>query len=140
MTDTADLLVSTDKSKLNITTIHAFLMSSYWAEGRTIEQVRATIDNSLCFGMYLKNEQIGFARLLTDGVVFAYLMDVFVLKKFRGNGYSKILLQKIFSYPELANIPKWILGTTDAHGLYKQFGFTPISHPERLMEWVKNGK
>ena len=112
----------------------------YWAEGRTIDEVKITIDNSFCFGLFLKNEQIGFARVMTDGVVFGYLMDVFVLEKYRSNGFSKILLKEIFSHPQLINIPKWLLGTRDAHGLYKQFGFTQLSHPERLMELVKKKK
>lgn len=130
--------VSTDKSKLDLGVIHGFLTSSYWATGRTPEQVQATIDNSLCFGVYVDGRQIGFARVLTDTVVFAYLMDVFILKEYRGKGYSKILLKEIFSHTKLAHVQKWLLGTTDAHALYRQFGFTELSHPERLMEWKRH--
>ena len=140
MNNPADLFISTDKNKLDIKVIHAFLTKSYWAEGRTVEEVKTTIANSFCFGLFLKNEQIGFARILSDGVVFAYLMDVFILEKHRGNGFSKILLKEIFSHSDFANVQKWLLGTRDAHGLYKQFGFTELSYPERLMEWIKNKK
>lgn len=132
-----DITVSTDKDKLNIPVIQGFLTNSYWAPGRTLEQVRTTVENSMCFGIYLKGVQVGFARVMTDQVVFAYLMDVFILEEFRGNGYSKRLLEEIFSHPKLSHIPKWLLGTKDAHALYKQFGFSELSHPERLMEWVR---
>lgn len=136
----ANILVSTDKSKLDVKLIYDFLTKSYWAKGRTQEQVQTTIDNSLCFGIYLDDTQIGFARVMTDGVVFAYLMDVFILEEYRNKGFSKILLQEIFNHPKLVSIPKWQLGTQDAHSLYRQFGFTELSHPERLMEWIKNKK
>lgn len=129
--------VSTDKSKLDLKVIHGFLTSSYWATGRTVEQVQATIDNSLCFGVYVDGRQIGFARVLTDTVAFAYLMDVFILEEYRGKGYAKILLKEIFSHTKLVDVQKWLLGTTDAHALYRQFGFTELSHPERLMELKK---
>ena len=137
MEQNGNLIISSDKSKLDVVLIHDFLTKSYWAEGRTIEQVQITIDNSICFGVYLKGEQIGFACVMTDGVVFGYLMDVFILEQHSGKGYSKLLLKEIFSHPQLVHIPKWLLGTKDAHALYKQFGFTELSHPERLMEWIK---
>lgn len=130
-----ELTISPDKNKLDIEVVHGFLTRSYWAEGRTKEQVQETIRNTLCFGAYLDQRQIGFARVLTDGVVFAYLMDVFILEEFRGKGYSKALLKYIFDDPRLVSVQKWLLGTQDAHGLYKQFGFKGLSHPERLMEW-----
>jgi len=128
-----ELTISTDKNKLNIILIHEFLTKSYWAEGRTIEQVKISIENSLCWGMYLNDEQIGFARVLTDGIVVAYLMDVFIIEKHRGKGYSKILLDEIFAHKDLQSIGKWVLATKDAHELYKQFGFDAINNPERLM-------
>jgi GNAT superfamily N-acetyltransferase len=137
MGDQAEILVSTDKAKLDIKLIHDFLTHSYWAEGRTIEEVKITVENSFCFGLFLRNEQIGFARVMTDGVVFAYLMDVFILEQYRGNGFSKIFLKEIFSHPQLVSIPKWLLGTRDAHELYRKFGFKELSTPERLMELKK---
>ena len=128
-----EITISTDKNKLNIKLIHDFLTKSYWAEGRTIEQVNISIENSLCWGMYLNDEQIGFARVLTDGSVVAYLMDVFIIEKHRGKGYSKMLLKEILANKDLQSVGKWILATKDAHGLYKQFGFEEIKNPERLM-------
>ena len=132
-----NIQVSTDQRKLDITLIHEFLTTSYWAKGRTIEEVKKSIDNTLCFGIYLDNEQVGFARVLTDKVVFAYLMDVFIIEKHRGKGYSKILLGEILNHPELSEIKKWFLGTRDAHDLYRQFQFVEIPTPERYMERIK---
>jgi len=132
-----NIFVSTDKSKLDIALIHEFLTNSYWGKGRTLEQVQTTIDNTICFGIYKDNEQIGFARVLTDKVVFAYLMDVFILDKQRGKGYSKILLDEIFKYQNFAEIGKWFLGTRDAHNLYRQFQFVEIAKPEMFMERIK---
>ena len=91
-----EIIVSDDKSKLDVGLIHKFLTTSYWAEGRTIEQVINSIEHSICFGVYKDDKQIGFARVLTDCTVFAYLMDVFILEEFRGNGFSKLLLNTIF--------------------------------------------
>lgn len=127
------ITISTDKNKLDITFIHEFLTKSYWAEGRTLEQVKISIENSICFGIYLKDKQIGFARVLTDGSVVAYLMDVFIAEIHRDKGYSKMLLTEIFNHKELRAVNKWVLSTKDAHNLYKQFGFDAIEHPERLM-------
>jgi len=134
MNEQNEITISTDKNKLNVKLIHEFLTNSYWAEGRALEQVKISIENSLCFGMYFNNEQIGFARVLTDKAVVAYLMDVFILDKHRGKGYSKMLMNEIFAHSELKSIGKWILATKDAHDLYKQFGFKGIEKPERLME------
>lgn len=133
---TKDILVSTDKSKLDIALIHNFLTKSYWASGRTKEQVEKSIDNSICFGIYVNNEQVGFARVLTDKVVFAYLMDVFILDRYRKKGYSKILLNEIFRHQDISNVGKWFLATRDAHDLYKQFQFVEIPKPEMYMERI----
>lgn len=126
--------ISTDKSKLQLGVIHQFLTNSYWAKGRTIEEVKKTIEHCLCFGVYLEDRQIGFARIATDYTVFAYLMDVFILPEYRGQGYSKKLVQAILENPELQSCTVWMLKTADAHGLYKQFGYTELKHPEKLME------
>ena len=134
------ILVSNDKAKLNIELIHNFLTRSYWAKGRTLEEVKSSIQNSICFGIYLDNEQIGFARVVTDLTVIAYLMDVFILEEYRGRGYSISLLKKIFQDERLRNIKKWKLATKDAHSLYEKFGFEKIKNPDRLMERVVPSK
>lgn len=130
--------ISTDKSKLDINLIHDFLANqSYWAKGRSLETIRQSIDNSLCFGVYLNEAQVGFARVVTDYSVFAWIMDVFILPDFRGNGFSKELMQAITTHEKLQNLQRWGLVTTDAHGLYKQYGFKPLSTPHKMMEILK---
>ena len=129
-----NITVSTDKNKLDIAFIQNFLKDIYWAAPRTIEEVRTAIDASFCFGIYLDDQQIGFARVITDYVVFAYVMDVFITEEHRGKGYSSILIESMMNEPQLQKIQLWRLGTTDAHFLYQKFGFTSLQHPEKLME------
>ncbi|MFE3872693.1 GNAT family N-acetyltransferase [Flavobacterium sp. ZS1P70] len=126
--------VSTDKNKLDVAFIQQFLKDIYWAAGRTMEEVQITIDNSFCFGIYLNEKQIGFARVITDYVVFAYLMDVFISEEHRGKGYSSILINSIMTEPKLKEVKIWRLATSDAHFLYEKFGFTALGNPEKMME------
>lgn len=130
--------ISTDNNRLNIPIIHQFLSGrSYWAKGRSVEAVQKSIDHSLCFGVYHKESgQVGFARVVTDYTVFAYLMDVFILEKHRGQGLGKVLMQAVINYPPLKNIRRWQLATNDAQGLYEKFGFKPLVTPEKFMERV----
>lgn len=126
--------ITTDKSLLQLELIHDFLKKTYWAKGRTLEQVKKTVDNNLCFGVYLDGKQIGFARVCTDYVVFAYLMDVFILPDHRGKGFSKELMRFILEHPDLKTCKVWMLKTSDAHELYKKFGFVEPVNPEKIME------
>ena len=130
------ITVSTDKNKLDVPFIQHFLKDIYWAAGRTIEEVQITIDNSFCFGIYLNDKQIGFARVITDYVVFAYLMDVFIVEEHRGNGYSSILINSMMTESKLKEVKIWRLATSDAHFLYEKFGFNLLAHPEKLMEKI----
>lgn len=131
-----DYYLSNDKTLLDVPMIHDFISNrSYWGKGRTIETVRTSITHSLCFGVYnQENKQVGFARVVTDYVVVAWLMDLFILEDFRGQGLSKLLMTAIMAHPDLQNLKRWGLGTADAHSLYQQFGFTPLSKPEIMME------
>jgi GNAT superfamily N-acetyltransferase len=130
------IIVSTDKNKLDVPFIQHFLKDIYWAAGRTMEEVQTTIDNSFCFGIYLDDKQIGFARVITDYVVFAYLMDVFITEEQRGKGYSSILINSMMTEPKLKDVKIWRLATTDAHFLYQKFGFKTLAHPEKMMEKI----
>jgi len=127
-------VVSPDRSLLDIPRIHAFLTRSYWAEGVSPETVRRSIENSISFGLYCGKEQIGFARAITDKATFAYLADVYIEEPYRGRGLSKMLLEAVLSHPELRGVRRWILGTRDAHALYRKFGFGEPRRPERWME------
>ncbi len=129
------LLISTERSLLQIDSIHRFLsQESYWASERTNEQTITAIENSICFGIYDGNEQVGFARVVSDCATFAYVGDVYVIGTHRGRGLSKWLMQTIIDHPELQGLRRWILATRDAHGLYSQFDFEPLRFPERWME------
>jgi GNAT superfamily N-acetyltransferase len=128
--------ISTDKAKLDVPFIQHFLKDIYWSAGRTIDEVKRTIDASFCFGIYVDGKQVGFARVVTDYVVFAYLMDVFIDEAHRGKGYSSMLVKAMMEEPELQQVKIWRLATTDAHFLYEKFGFTPLAHPEKMMEKV----
>jgi len=121
--------ISTDTDKLDIDVIHQFLSQSYWAKGRTKAQIRRSIEHCLNFGVYLEGQQIGFARILTDYTVFAYIMDVFILEEHRKKGYSKMLIKAVVEHPDLQGVGRWMLATKDAHGLYRQFGFETIEDP-----------
>ena len=125
--------ISTDPSRLDIEVIHGFLRASYWAEGRSRSVVERSIRHSLCFGVYLAERQVGFARVVSDRAVFAYLMDVFVIPEFRGQGISKALMRAVLGHPELQGLRLFLLGTKDAHELYAQFGFRPLAEPDRWM-------
>jgi GNAT superfamily N-acetyltransferase len=130
-------MVSTDKSRLDLKAIHGFLKDTYWAKDISFEAVRKSIRESLCFGVYKEDELVGFARVITDHVAFAYLVDLFILETHRGRGLAKWLLECILSNPELRDVRMWLLATRDAHALYKKFGFKPLTHPERFMRLSK---
>lgn len=127
--------LSTDKTKLDIDSIHQFLSTkAYWALNIPKDKVRTTIQNSLCFGVYIDEKQIGFAKIISDFSTIAYLGDVYILEEYRGNGLSKWLIETIMAHPDLQGLRRWILLTGDAHGLYRRFGWTDIAEPSKWME------
>ena len=125
--------ISTDPSRLDVDAITEMLSHAYWAQGRTRETVARTLQNSLAFGLYDGSRQIGLARVVSDFTTFAWLCDVFIHEDYRGQGLGKWLLKTIHSHPDLQGIRRWMLATKDAHGLYKQFGWVPLTPPERWM-------
>lgn len=130
-----EFTISTDKEILDLKIIHDFLQNeSYWARERTLDQTKTAIENSICFGLFHGERQVGFARVVSDQATFAYLGDVFVIEEFRGQGLSKWLMQVIVDYPDLQGLRRWVLATRDAHGLYRQFEFAELRFPERWME------
>ena len=134
-----DIFISTDRDRLDIQMIHQFLSErSYWGKGRSLETVRQSIVNSLCFGVYdVSGKQLGFARVATDYAVFGWLMDVFILEDYRGKGLGKLLIKAVTEHPALKNLRRIGLGTADAHGLYEQYGFTGLSKPQNMMEILR---
>ncbi len=132
-----ELEINTDKNRLDIIYVNEFISNSYWAKGRELEAMQTCIDNSLNFGVYLDGKQIGYARIVTDYVQFAYIMDLFIGENYRRKGYSKELMKYIMEFEKLKNIKVWRLATSDAHELYKKFGFKALANPEKLMELMK---
>jgi GNAT superfamily N-acetyltransferase len=129
-----DYTVTTDAKRLDVPAIHAFLTRSYWSPGIPLELVQRAIDHSLCFGLFHHDEQVGFARVISDRTTFAYLADVYVLEAHRGIGLSKWLLQVVLAHAELQGLRRFLLATRDAHELYRRFGFKELAAPARLME------
>ena len=126
--------VTCDPRKQDLDVIHGFLTQTYWAKGISKETVRKSIESSLCFALLHKDEQIGFARVISDRATIAYLGDVFVLESYRGRGLSKWLMECVSAHPDLQSLRRWMLATSDAHGLYQQFGFKPLAKPNVFME------
>ncbi|HEX2992954.1 MAG TPA: GNAT family N-acetyltransferase [Anaerolineales bacterium] len=129
--------ISNDPARLDIDAIVDMLSRAYWAIGRPRERTERAIRNSLVFGVYDGERQIGVARVVTDYSIFAYLCDVFIHEEYRTNGLGKWLVQAIMEHPDLAGMRRWVLVTNDAHGLYRQYGFTSLDDPE---EWMQNFK
>jgi GNAT superfamily N-acetyltransferase len=126
--------ISTDKSRLDLDLIYGYLTLSYWAAGIPRGVVERSIQNALCFGLFEGIKQVGFARVISDFATFAYIGDLFVVESHRGQGLGKKLMQAVMEHPQLQGLRRWSLVTRDAHGLYKQFGFTPLENPKGYME------
>ena len=126
--------VSMDSGRFDLSMIHRFLTSCYWAEGIPRDIVQRSIENAMCFGVFDGDKQVGFARVITDRATYAYIGDVFILESHRRRGLSKLLMKAIMEHPELQGFRRWSLVTNDAHGLYQQFGFRPLTNPHRYME------
>lgn len=131
----AGYLLSDDPARLDVTAIHAYLTTSYWAAGIPRDFVARSVANSLCLGIYAPDgAQVGLVRVITDYTTFSYLCDVYVLEAHRGHGLSKAALRLLSTHPRQQNLRRQQLVTQDAQGLYAQFGFTPVAQPERHME------
>lgn len=123
-----------DPARLDIDLIHRFLADSYWARGIPRQLVERSIANSLNFGVYDGAAQVGYARVVSDRTVFAYLADVFIIESHRHRGLARRLVREVLGHPELQGLRRWMLVTRDAHGLYAGEGFRVVQAPERFME------
>jgi GNAT superfamily N-acetyltransferase len=130
-----EYVISTDKNKLDVEVIYDYLSRrSYWARGRSLAIVQASIEHSLCFGLYRGEQQAGFARVVTDCATFGWLCDVFVLEDYRGLGLGKWLIECTVAHPDVRDLPLLILATRDAHDLYRHYGqFEALANPEKWM-------
>ncbi len=129
-----NIYFSSEANDMDLDVIYSFVKNSYWGKSRTLEEQKIALENTINFGLFHNENQIAYARVMTDKVFFAYLLDVFVTEAYQGQGYSKLLINKILNFPELKNIDKWMLATKDAHKLYEKFGFNIVKSPEKLME------
>lgn len=129
-----DIYFSANTEDMNLDMIFTFVKNSYWGTLRSYDEQKIAQENSINFGLFKNGKQIAYARVMTDMIFFAYLLDVFVVEEEQGNGYGKILIDKILTYPSLKNIDKWMLATRDAHSLYEKFGFEVVKSPEKLMD------
>jgi GNAT superfamily N-acetyltransferase len=127
--------ISSIQEEMDFSVIYSFISSSYWAKDIPEITLKKAIKNSFCFAVFNSlNEQIGFARVVTDFATYAYLSDVFILQPHRGKGLSKWLIKEIIEHPELQGLRRFTLVTRDAHNLYSQFGFKSLASPELFME------
>jgi N-acetylglutamate synthase-like GNAT family acetyltransferase len=129
-----DLHYSTEQSDMDLDLIFDFIKNSYWGKLRTYEEQKIALENTLNFGLFQDGKQIAYARVMTDRVFFAYLLDVFVVQEQQGKGYAKILIDNILNDTRLKDIDRWMLATKDAHSLYEKFGFELVKSPEKLMD------
>jgi GNAT superfamily N-acetyltransferase len=129
-----NFLISTDPARLDVDAIVEMLTRSYWAKDRPRERTERALQSSLVFGVYDGEKQIGLARVVTDYAIFAYLCDVFIHEDYRAHGLGKWLMQTVMEHPDLRTMRRWTLVTSDAHGLYRQYGFEILPHPENWME------
>jgi GNAT superfamily N-acetyltransferase len=130
--------ITTDRRKLDVGAVHKFLSQSYWSPNVSFAVVERAIENSLCFSVLSStDEQVGFARVVTDKATFAYLCDLYILESHRGRGLSKKLLKAIQDHEALQDLRWFLLATRDAHSLYEKFGFRELSSPSRLMEFCE---
>ncbi len=128
--------ISTNPNRLNHDAIAEMLKHAYWAKGRSRERLDRALANSLVFGIYDDDRQIGLARVISDYAVFAYLCDVFIHEDYRAHGLGKWLMETIHKHPDLQGLRRWTLVTRDAHGLYRQFGWGPLDNPKNWMEML----
>jgi GNAT superfamily N-acetyltransferase len=132
-----EYVISTDRSRIDVAAVHAFLSQTYWSPGIPQEVIRRAIAGAICFGIYHGRAQVGFARVITDRATYAYLSDVYVLEEHRGRGLAKWMMETIVSHPALQGLRRFSLSTRDAHALYAQFGFGPVANPDRQMEILR---
>ena len=132
-----EYVVSTDKRRIDMKSVHAFLASTYWSPEIPESVLQRAIAGSLCFGIYRGAEQVGFARVITDAATYAYLSDVFVLEAHRGRGLATWMMEVIMAHPSLQGLRRFLLSTRDAHALYRRFGFETVANPDRQLEILR---
>lgn len=129
-----EFTITCDPARLDLDVIHGFLAGTYWSKNIPRDTVARSLEGSLCFALLHGETQVGFARVISDFATIAYLGDVFVLPEYRGRGLSAWLMDRVTQHPDLQGLRRWILATSDAHGLYARYGFTALAAPDVFME------
>ena len=126
--------IDDDPGRIDLDVVQGFLSGSYWAEGVPRDVVERSVANSLNLGLYHGGSQVGLTRAVTDRATFAWVADVFVLPEHRGRRLGHWMIETLLAHPDLAGLRRWVLATSDAHGVYADCGFTPLTNPDRSME------
>jgi len=134
----SEFRISTDKSEISPDFVYNYLRRSYNSKSRNYEEVRKSIENSLCFGLFHGQEQIGFARIVSDLSTIYMLSDVFIVESYRGRGLGKWLMECIVNSPELKDLIG-LLATKNAQGLYRKYGFRSPNDPRMMMLRIPEG-
>jgi len=129
--------LTSDPSKIDTSVVYTLLSTSYWAKNRSRTLIDKSIQNSLCFSIFDKDKQIGFARIVTDGATFAYLCDIIIDPTYRGHGLGQWVMSHILDHPDIKDLRRRILVTKDAQVFYEKFGFNNLENPGKYMEMVK---
>jgi len=122
----ADFTISSEKKQVDIDALHDMLSRTYWAKDRRREEVEKSVANSLCFSLFKGDEQVGFARVLTDGVAYAVILDMVIREDFRGQGLGRWLLQCLVEHPQVVPL-RQVLWTSNADSFYQKLGFEEMS-------------
>jgi GNAT superfamily N-acetyltransferase len=126
--------LSDDKSRLNIQRIHSWLASSYWSPNIDLSLVERAIKGAHCLGAYQNNQQLGFARAITDYATFAWISDVWIDESVRGQGLGRQMVSWFIEHPDFEGLRRIGLVTADAHGVYEKLGFHALIKPGNYME------
>lgn len=126
--------ISDDRAEMQMDVIHGYIARSYWAAGVPRETIERAVAGSHVVGAFLGDAQVGFARVVTDHAVFAYLADVFVLEAHQGKGIAHAMIGHLHAHPALQGLRRWMLATRDAHSLYASLGWTPLDDPTLFMQ------
>ncbi len=130
------LLISTDRKRLDLAAVYSFLTAAPWCKGISRERVERAIQSSFCFGVYDADQQVGFARVITDFATFSYVCDFYISESHRGRGLAKWLISTILECPDIAGLQRTCIVTAEAHGLYRQMGFMGVQRPDAYLELV----
>lgn len=133
--------LSTDRGLLDVDLIWEFLSDeAYWSKGIKRSRIEKAINNSICFGVYHGKKQIGFARVISDYSILAYVLDMFIIEDYRSKGHGSWLIKCMMEHPDLKRVRRWMLRTHQQHGLFEKFGFEVFGEPQTVMTRIQDDR